>query len=659
MDGGCRALGRCHGQTYVRFAPLFGHQYSHVWIDFRGIRDAYMRGKGIDYFENTPRHARAARLRHRQPDGWRGYGERAVGADRLRRPGRRDAARSTAASRSSAPTPRAAPPTERIDDGTLAPTAAGGSMPFAPEIVIPALREMRERYGDPCTTLRLPRRLQSHASPTPPCGCSTAVVPGVGWFDTDYLGIDQGPIVAMIENHRSGLVWERDARESARRRAASSAPASPAAGSPRLSRSVCSRLARCPLRDGVACGRVRDGRETIRFWAMGREGEVVAELIRDFEREHPGIRVEVQQIPWTAAHEKLLTAHVGGATPDVAQLGNTWIPEFVALGALEPLDAGSPRSRIVRRTIIPGIWATNVIDGGLYGVPWYVDTRVLFYRSDLLARAGLRRAAAHWAEWLRAMRAIKRAAARTATRSSCRSTSGRSPARARAPAGAAAARATAAASAPSAEPASAARSSSTSSSSATAGAAGPNTQIANVYQEFARGYFAMYITGPWNIGEFQAPAAARAAGRLGDRAAARARRARRRVDRRRALEPGDLPSSEHQGRGLALIEFLSRPDVQLRFYELTGDLPARRSAWNDPALAGDRYARAFRDQLERVARRRWCPSGSGSPADARRGGRAGGARASQRRSLRAALDADVDRILEKRRWIAGGRGRRA
>jgi multiple sugar transport system substrate-binding protein len=71
-----------------------------------------------------------------------------------------------------------------------------------------------------------------------------------------------------------------------------------------------------------------EGVVTLKFWGLGREGEVVASLIPDFEREHPGIHVEVQQIPWTAAHEKLLTAHVGGATPDVAQLGNTWVRRY-------------------------------------------------------------------------------------------------------------------------------------------------------------------------------------------------------------------------------------------------------------------------------------------------------------------------------------------
>src|SRR5919108_105182 len=95
----------------------------------------------------------------------------------------------------------------------------------------------------------------------------------------------------------------------------------------------------------AACGRAEGAREvTIRFWAMGAEGEQVAKLIPQFEREHPGIRVRVQQIPWTAAHEKLLTAHVGRSTPDVSQLGNTWVPEFAALNALEPLDAWVRRS---------------------------------------------------------------------------------------------------------------------------------------------------------------------------------------------------------------------------------------------------------------------------------------------------------------------------
>src|SRR4051794_25785027 len=78
----------------------------------------------------------------------------------------------------------------------------------------------------------------------------------------------------------------------------------------------------------AACGEPQDGRVTLDFWAMGREGEVVQELTREFERQHPDIRVRVQQVPWSAAHEKLLTAYAGDAMPDVFQLGSTWVPEF-------------------------------------------------------------------------------------------------------------------------------------------------------------------------------------------------------------------------------------------------------------------------------------------------------------------------------------------
>ena len=97
-------------------------------------------------------------------------------------------------------------------------------------------------------------------------------------------------------------------------------------------------------------------------------------------------------MPWTAAHEKLLTAFAGNALPDVAQLGNTWLPELaVQLGALEPLDArvASSPDAVAADDYFGGIWDTNVVDGKLYGVPWYVDTRVLFYRRDLLAAAGI------------------------------------------------------------------------------------------------------------------------------------------------------------------------------------------------------------------------------------------------------------------------------
>ncbi len=187
--------GTFQGQAHVAFGPLFGHQYSHVWIDFRGIRDAYMRARGIDYFENSRRATYAQRAYAAlNPMGWRDYGTEVWGLTacdgpaglRLPADGRPRTFWTYAA--------RGASLGEIRDDGTIAPTAAAASLPFAPEIVLPALLEMRRRYGD---------RLFSTY------GFKDAFNPSFrgGWVDTDYLGIDQGPILAMIENHRTGLVW--------------------------------------------------------------------------------------------------------------------------------------------------------------------------------------------------------------------------------------------------------------------------------------------------------------------------------------------------------------------------------------------------------------------------------------------------------------------
>jgi hypothetical protein len=199
-----------HGQTYVQFAPLFGHQYSHLWIDFRGIQDAYMRQRGMDYFENS----RRATLAHRtyaidNPGGWRGYGRDTWGLTASDGPidstfvvdGRTRTFHTYWA--------RGAGTDELNDDGTIVPTAAGGSIAFAPEVVIPTLVAMRTRYGEGVwgrygfldafnPTLRTTGPALRHGR----------IVPGLGWFDTDYLGIDQGPIVGMIENHRTELVWK-------------------------------------------------------------------------------------------------------------------------------------------------------------------------------------------------------------------------------------------------------------------------------------------------------------------------------------------------------------------------------------------------------------------------------------------------------------------
>ena len=111
----------------------------------------------------------------------------------------------------------------------------------------------------------------------------------------------------------------------------------------------------------AGCGRRDDPDGPLNFWAMGREAEVVAALLPEFHARAPGVKVRVQQVPFSAAHEKLLTAYAGGSLPDMCQLGNTWLPEFTALDALEPLDARVNASTIERSDYFAGILDTNVM----------------------------------------------------------------------------------------------------------------------------------------------------------------------------------------------------------------------------------------------------------------------------------------------------------
>ncbi len=189
------------GSEFVSFGPLFGHQFSHCWIDFRGIRDPYMSGKGIDYFENSRRatYAQQTYAAH-NPLQFRGYstaiwgitasdgpGDTAFVVDGVSRKFHGYAARGVSVDWS-------------LDDGTIAPTGAGGSVAFAPEICIPALKAMRAKLDSRLWTtygFRDAFNLTFVSQTTGPSG----------WVDRDYLGIDQGPIAIMVENLRDGLVW--------------------------------------------------------------------------------------------------------------------------------------------------------------------------------------------------------------------------------------------------------------------------------------------------------------------------------------------------------------------------------------------------------------------------------------------------------------------
>ncbi len=188
-----------YGMEHVNFDPLFGHQYSHMYVDFRGIQDAYMREKGIDYFEN----ARRATLANRaycidNPSGFTGYGPNQWGLtacdgpanDRIQVQGKPIQTFTYRA--------RGASAQRIVDDGTIAPTAAGGSIPFASEASLAALEYMWNTHAD---------QLIGKYGFRDAFNLTYTKGNPSGWFDTDYLGIDQGPILIQLQNHENEMIW--------------------------------------------------------------------------------------------------------------------------------------------------------------------------------------------------------------------------------------------------------------------------------------------------------------------------------------------------------------------------------------------------------------------------------------------------------------------
>ncbi len=405
-----------------------------------------------------------------------------------------------------------------------------------------------------------------------------------------------------------------------------------------------------PLLCAVGCGSPAPHQRLVSVWAMGREGEVIAQLLPQFRKLHPDIEVRIQQLPFTAAHQKLLTAFAGDATPDLCQLGNSWIPEFVALQALEPLDQRLARSASVQASdYFPGIWDTNIIGGTLYGVPWYIDTRLLFYRRDLLAEAGFADPPRSWEEWSRMLAAIKARVGperysvllpldefapllvlaiqqpEPLLREDGRYGNFRSPGFRRALA--------------------------FYREMFQRQWAPPitGTQISNVWDELGRGYYSFYISGPWNIGEFK-----------------------RRLppEQQGTWMTAPMPGPDGPGASLAggsslvifrrsrhkedawlLLEFLSAPEIQQRFYQLSGDLPPRRSTWRAAELASNVYAHAFREQLERVKPTPKVPELERIVTDMRLMAERVVHGDLTVEEGAADLDRDVDAVLQKRRWL--------
>jgi multiple sugar transport system substrate-binding protein len=400
------------------------------------------------------------------------------------------------------------------------------------------------------------------------------------------------------------------------------------------------------------CSSARDDQTIVEFWAMGSEGERALPLIDEFRAAHPDIQIRVQQIPWNAAHEKLLTAFAGDTLPDVCQLGNTWIPEFEALGVLEDLTdriASSPA--IDRSDYFPGVWQTNVVDGRTLGLRWYVDTRLLFYRKDLLAAAGHDKPPATWGEWLKTMRDVQARQPEGSYAILLPVNEFEQPVILGLQLGADMLRDGDRYGNFSGEKFREAFAYYVNLFQEGLAPKVSNTRISNVWQEFERGTFAMYITGPWNVNEFRL-------------------RMSPDMEEKWSTAPWPRPpsgpgSSNAGGSSLVLfkdsprkeaawkfVEFLSQPRSQIRFTQCTGNLPPGERAWRESGMLNDKKFLGFYEQLKNVAPAprapEWEQIVTGELVKTAETVITGGADMNHALKL---LDDKVDRLLEKRRWM--------
>ncbi|MGI8931743.1 MAG: extracellular solute-binding protein [Sphingomicrobium sp.] len=379
--------------------------------------------------------------------------------------------------------------------------------------------------------------------------------------------------------------------------------------------------------------------------AMGAEAENLPALLAALPSGGPR-DIGIQPLPWSAAHEKLLTAYAGGSLPDLGQVGNSWISELTAIGAIQPVPA---RMQSLVEGQFGGVVETNRIDGTLMALPWYVDTRLQFYRKDLFQAAGFAVPPPRWDDWKRALHVVKRnqggegfaillpinefehltqmALSAGATFLNPPGTRGafRQPEFRQALAFY--------------------KSLFDEKLAPVAGAA----QISNVWNEFAKGYFAVYPSGPWTIGDMKSRlppelqsswATAPFPGPDGPG---------------RSTPGGSIlvvfSKARDPGAAWALIAQLVAPASQAKLQELTGDLPPTRAVWDRAGLTADPVTEAFARQLDRTTALPKVPEWERIATEMQTVAELFVRGRSTLDEAVADVDRRADRLLEKRRWM--------
>ena len=331
---------------------------------------------------------------------------------------------------------------------------------------------------------------------------------------------------------------------------------------------------------------------TIEVWAMGTEGEELGAFVKDFESENPDATVKVTAVPWEAAHDKLSNAIAAGETPDVSLIGTTWMGEFAEAGGLEP----TPTDLVDEADFFEGPWGSTVVGDTSYGVPWYVETRVLYYRTDLAEKAGWSEAPQTWDDLKQFATDMKDKAGADYGLNLQPGQTG---------------------SWQTVLPFAWSNGASVTNEDGTEYTIdSPEMQEALEYYKsffddglsndatldpgelesgFADGSYGAFISGPWHTGLVED------AGVKPDQYAVAPLPGKDSAPGTSFVGGGDLAvfaDSDNKENAWKLVQWLSEPETQTAWYETIGDLPAVKSAWETGELASDPQLQVFGQQLE-------------------------------------------------------------
>jgi multiple sugar transport system substrate-binding protein len=356
-----------------------------------------------------------------------------------------------------------------------------------------------------------------------------------------------------------------------------------------MSLASCGRSAETPGAPADKAKAISSGKATgtISVWAMGGEGEKLPILAKEFEAENPGVKIKVTAIPFDAAHDKLATAITAGKTPDVSQIGTTWMGEF-ATAALDPTPAS-----IDKTSFFEGAQKTTEVGGTAYGVPWYVETRLVYYRKDLAAKAGITTMPTDWAGLKAMAKAMQTKGAKWGIdlqpggQGSWQSilpfawSNG-------------------------AEVSTADQKKYTFNTPQTTeavkywqsyftdGIASKQPPLNSRGPNFVNGSVPMFISGPWEMGGINDLGGAGFEKKYGVLQMPKQKTATSFVG---GSDLAVFKNSKNRDSAWKFVQWLSDPKTQVKFYKLSTDLPSVKSAWKDPSLTKDAKLAVFGKQL--------------------------------------------------------------